>query len=157
MNIPTIKLNILPFSNACLMRFVCRTPTLFLKWILCFVAQKLARYHPWACLSENLVALRQQCVHVFYALSSLHISWDIRHIATVSSTRPQMHCLTRRLSSLIRMVLRNFGNVRTAHPVYLFSFNLFLPPSFCLFSDVLSSARCKACIRFTAHLSFHLS
>ena len=44
------------------------------------LAKQLARHHPWACRSENLIAVHQQCVHVCDALPSLHISWDIRHI-----------------------------------------------------------------------------
>ena len=44
------------------------------------LAKQLARYLPWACRSENLIALHQQCVHVCDSLSVLHISWDIRHI-----------------------------------------------------------------------------
>ena len=34
----------------------------------------------WACRSENLIALHQQCVHVCDSLSALHISMDIRRI-----------------------------------------------------------------------------
>ena len=44
------------------------------------IAKQLARHLPWACRSENLIALHQQCVHVCDSLSALHISWDIRHI-----------------------------------------------------------------------------
>ena len=44
------------------------------------LAKQLARHLPWACRSENLIALHQQCVHVCDSLSALHISWDIRHI-----------------------------------------------------------------------------
>ena len=40
------------------------------------LAKQLARRHPWACRSENLIPLHEQCVHVCDALSSLHISWD---------------------------------------------------------------------------------
>ena len=44
------------------------------------LAKQLARHLPWACRSENLIALHQQCVHVCDSLSAVHISWDIRHI-----------------------------------------------------------------------------
>ena len=44
------------------------------------LAKQLARRHPWACRSEILIPLHQQCVHVCDALTSLRISWDIRHI-----------------------------------------------------------------------------
>ena len=44
------------------------------------LAKELARHLPWACRSENLIALHQQCAHVCDSLSALHISWDIRHI-----------------------------------------------------------------------------
>ena len=44
------------------------------------LAKQLARHLPWACRSENLTALHQQCVHVCDSLSALHISWDIHHI-----------------------------------------------------------------------------
>ena len=44
------------------------------------LAKQLARHLPWACRSESLTALHQQCVHVCDSLSALHISWDIRHI-----------------------------------------------------------------------------
>ena len=44
------------------------------------LVKQLARHLPWACRSENLIALHQQCVHVCDFLSARHISWDIRHI-----------------------------------------------------------------------------
>ena len=44
------------------------------------LAQQLARHHPWAYRSENLIALHQQCVHVCDALPPPHILWDIRDI-----------------------------------------------------------------------------
>ena len=44
------------------------------------LAKQLARHLPWACRSENLIALHQRCVHVCDSHSALHISWDIRHI-----------------------------------------------------------------------------
>ena len=47
------------------------------------LAKQLARHSPWACRSENLIALHQQCAHVCDSLSALHISWDIRHIYRV--------------------------------------------------------------------------
>ena len=43
-------------------------------------AKQLARRHPCACRSENLIPLHQQCVHVCDALTYLRISWDFRHI-----------------------------------------------------------------------------
>ena len=44
------------------------------------LVKQLARHLPWACRSENHIALHQQCVHVCDSLSALHISWDTRHI-----------------------------------------------------------------------------
>ena len=42
------------------------------------LAKQLALHLPWACHSENLIALHQQCVHVCDSLSAFHISWDTR-------------------------------------------------------------------------------
>ena len=120
------------------------------------LAKQLARHLPWACRSEISLHFISS-VFMFVTLSHLFTYRGIFGISTVSSIRPQMPCLTRRLMSVIRMVLRNFGNVRTAHPVCLFRFFSLVHPSLCLFSDVLSSARCIACVRFTLYLSFRLS
>ena len=80
------------------------------------LAKELARHFPWACRSENLIALHQQCVHVCDSLSALHISW-IFVIFIVSSTRPQIHYLIRRSTSVIRMVFQHIGCVQPAHHV----------------------------------------
>ena len=81
------------------------------------LAKQLARHLLWACRSENLIALHQQCVRVCDSLSARHISWDIFVIFTVSSTRPQIHCLIRRSMSEIRMVFQHFGCAQFAHLV----------------------------------------
>ena len=79
MTSPLIKLNILPFFSVCFERFVCRTLVIFEVDSL-ILAQQLARHLPWACRSEKIIALHQQCVHVCDFLSALRISRDIRHI-----------------------------------------------------------------------------
>ena len=79
MIILTIKLNILLFFSVCFARCVCRTLSLFFEVDSLILAKQLARHLSWACRSENLIALHQQCVHVCDSLSALHISWDIRH------------------------------------------------------------------------------
>ena len=99
------------------------------------LAKQLARHLPWACRSENLIALHQQCVHVCDSLSALHISW-IFGIFIVSSNRAQTHCLIKRLMSVIRVVLRLFGNAQTAHPAYLF-FSLLHPFCYSRVSDLV--------------------
>ena len=57
------------------------------------LAKQLARHLPWACRSENLIALHQHCVHVCDSLSALHISSDIRHIyREFNQTRLTLEC-----------------------------------------------------------------
>ena len=68
------------FSSVCFARFDCRILTLFFEVDSLILAKQLARHLPWACRSENLIALHQQCVHVCDSLSALHILWDIRPI-----------------------------------------------------------------------------
>ena len=82
------------------------------------LAKQLARHLPWACRSENLIALHQQCVHVRDSLSALHISWDIRHIYREFNQIADTHYLIRRLTSVIRMFFQHFGCVLLAHHVY---------------------------------------
>ena len=53
--------------------------------------------------------------------------------------------------SVIRMVLRHFGNVQSAHLVYLF-FSLL-----CQIFEQLSTVRSCACVLFASYLSFRLS
>ena len=82
------------------------------------LAKQLARHLPWACRSENLIALHQQCVHVCDSLSALHISWDIRHIyrefnQTADTISNQ--AIDERDSN----VFQHFGSVLLAHHVYL--------------------------------------
>ena len=38
------------------------------------LAKQLARHLPWACRSEKLIALHQQCVHVCDSLSASYLS-----------------------------------------------------------------------------------
>ena len=80
MTIPTIKLHILLFFSVCLARCVYKILMLIFEVDSLLLAKQLARHLPWACRSESLIALHQQCVHVCDSLSALHISWDIRHI-----------------------------------------------------------------------------
>ena len=83
------------------------------------LAKQLARHLPWACRSENLIALHQQCVHVCDSLPALHISWDIRHIfrefnQTADTLSNQ--AINKRYSN----VFQHFGSVPFVHHVYVF-------------------------------------
>ena len=80
MIIPTTKLNILPFFSVLFRALRLQDPHVIFEVDSLILAKQLARHLPWACRSENLIALHQQCVHVCDSLSALHISWDIRHI-----------------------------------------------------------------------------
>ena len=70
-------------------------------------------------------------------------------IFTVSSTRPQIHCLIRRSTSVIRMVFPHFGSVKSAHHVHL-SFD---SVAFTL-SDFRTTLECQilcTCLLCTSH------
>ena len=82
------------------------------------LAKQLARHLPWACRSENLIALHNN-VYMFVIPFPLFTSRGTFVIFIVSSTRPQIQYLIRRSMSVIRMVFRHFGSVQPAHHVYL--------------------------------------
>ena len=66
------------------------------------LAKQLARHLPWACRSENLIALHQQCVHVCDSLPLFTSRGFV--IFIVNSTRPQIRYLIRQSTSVTRMV-----------------------------------------------------
>ena len=70
----------LPFFSVLFRALRLQDPHVIFEVDSLILAKQLARHLPWACRSENLIALHQQCVHVCDSLSALHISWDIRHI-----------------------------------------------------------------------------
>ena len=44
------------------------------------VSRQLARHQPWACRSENLIALHADCVRLQERMSANGMQWSIRHI-----------------------------------------------------------------------------
>ena len=74
----------------------------------------------WACRSENLIALHQQCVHVCDSLSALHISWDIRQIyREFNQTADTLS--NQAIDERDSNGFSAFGSVQSADHVYLFS------------------------------------
>ena len=44
------------------------------------LAKQLARYHPWACRSQDLLPLHEECVRLGAGLDASNVRWEIRHI-----------------------------------------------------------------------------
>ena len=79
-NIATIKLEDIALFESLSRALRLRDPNVLFEVDSLILAKQLTRRHLWACRSENLIPLHQQCVHVCDALTPLRISWDIRHI-----------------------------------------------------------------------------
>ena len=82
------------------------------------LARQLARHLPWACRSEISLPFINN-VYMFVIPFPLFTSRGTFVIFTVNSTRLQIHCPIRRLTSVIRIVLQHFGSVQFAHHDYL--------------------------------------
>ena len=105
------------------------------------LAKQLARHLPW------LVVLKIS--YMFVIPFQLFTSRGTFVIFTVSSTRPQIHCLIKRSTSVIRMVFQHFGSGQSAHHVYL-SF----PSVVFILSDFRTTLECQmlcTCLLCTFH------
>ena len=112
------------------------------------LAKQLARHLPGlVVLKISLLSINN--VYMFVIPFQLFTSRRTFVIFTVSLTRPQIHCLIRRSTSVIRMVFQHFGSVQSAHHVYL-SF----PSVALILSDFPTTLECQilcTCLLCTSH------